>query len=137
MDPCIYFNEKNDLFVTIYVDDILIFWKDASVLDNIKKALNTSFKMKDMGTAKRCLNININQLDGKIQLDQIPFIKKILKRFNMEDCNPISTPSDTNQKLSINMSLEDCDKGEKISKIPYQEAVGSLLHLAQCIICGE
>lgn len=132
MDPCIYFNNDSSLIVAIYVDDLLIFWKDRSVLDHMKKALNTSFKMKDMGEAKVCLNININQTDGKIELDQSSYIKKVLQRFNMENCNPISTPSDSNQKLSINMNDGD-DEKEKINSIPYQEAVGSLLYLAQCM----
>lgn len=79
--------------------------------------------MKNMGMAKRCLNININQSDGKIELDQTTYIKKILKCFNMVDCKPILTPSDTNQRLSVSM----CSEGKlKEEKIPNQEAVGSL-----------
>ncbi|XP_031638169.1 secreted RxLR effector protein 161-like [Contarinia nasturtii] len=46
----------------------------------------------------------------------------------MNDANTISTPSDLNQKLSIAMIT---DKDEENANIPYQEAVGSLLYLAQ------
>lgn len=47
----------------------------------------------------------------------------------MTDCKPAKTPSDPNQKLSIDM----CDDGggDEESKIPYQEAVESLLYLVQ------
>lgn len=106
MDPCIYFNSDLSLIVAIYVDDLLLFWKNDVVRDQMKKAMNTAFKMKDMGSAKVCLNINIHQSDGVIELDQTAYIKKILQRFNMENCNPLSTPSDPNQKLSINMKAE-------------------------------
>lgn len=132
MDPCIYFNENLDLIIAIYVDDLLIFWKNASVLDHIKKALNTSFKMKDLGTAKCCLGINIKQSNGKIELDQKNYINKVLERFNMKDCKPISTPSDLNQKLSMNSKDDSEAHDESKQRIPYQEAVGSLLYLAQC-----
>lgn len=132
LDPCIYYNEDSSLIVAIYVDDLLIFWRCNSKLIRLKDALNKAFKMKDMGKAKVCLNININQSKGKIELDQTSYIQKVLQRFNMENCNAISTPSDTNQKLSINMNDDDCADKENIKSIPYQEAVGSLLYLAQC-----
>lgn len=122
MDPCIYFNNDSSLIVAIYVDDLLIFWKDASVLDHLKKTLNTAFKMKDMGEAKVCLNINIEQSEGRIELDQSSYIKKVLQRFNVENCKPISIPSDPNQKLSISMSDDDVEQ-EKINSIPFQEAL--------------
>lgn len=47
----------------------------------------------------------------------------------MQDAKAISMPSDPNQKLSIEMITDD-DKNT--GKIPYQEAVGSLLYVAQC-----
>lgn len=47
----------------------------------------------------------------------------------MNDAKTISTPSDPAQKLSVEMITEDDSKNHDI---PYQEAVGSLLYIAQC-----
>lgn len=56
---------------------------------------------------------------------------QVLKRFNMENCKPVTTPSDPNQILSISMSPKTETEIEEVKNIPYQEAVGSLLYLAQ------
>ncbi|KAK9679196.1 hypothetical protein QE152_g40209 [Popillia japonica] len=56
--------KKSDDFIyvasaTIYVDDLLIFWKDINDRDNLKKALSEAFHMKDIGKAKHCIGLNI------------------------------------------------------------------------------
>lgn len=102
LDPCIYFTGNSKLIIAIYVDDFLIFYEDENELENLKKFLKTTFKMKDLGPANSCLGIRINQQPGKIELDQIAYINEILDRFGMTDCKPIGTPTDTNVKLSKN-----------------------------------
>jgi hypothetical protein len=48
--------------------------------------------MKDLGIAKHFLGIEIKQECGKFYLNQMQYVKSILKRFNMQECKPISTP---------------------------------------------
>lgn len=129
LDPCVYYNTDTTLILAIYVDDILIFWKNESVLNEIKNSLSNSFKMKDMGKAQGCIGIRIAQTNDGIELDQSKYINDILARFNMSEAKPISTPSDPAQKLSIQMLTEDDSNNHNI---PYQEGVGSLLYVAQC-----
>lgn len=128
-DPCVFFNEKLDLIVAIYVDDILIFWKDIHQRNEIKIGLSSAFKMKDLGEAKNCVGLNItyDHKSNKIWLDQSKYIVEILKKYGMTDSKPVGTPSDANQKLSSQM----CKDGNLVGKVPYQEAVGSLLYLVQ------
>ncbi|KAK9754423.1 Reverse transcriptase (RNA-dependent DNA polymerase) [Popillia japonica] len=124
---CIYFSEKLQLIVAIYVDDLLIFWKDINDRDNLKKALSEAFHMKDIGKAKHCIGLNITY-DEKIKAispDQSKYIKEILVTFGMAACKPAGTPSDPSQRLSDRM----CNTDEVIENVPYQEAVGSLLYL--------
>lgn len=128
-DPCIYYSVDLKLIVAIYVDDFLIFYQDENHLNELKHFLNTTFKMKDLGVARSCLGIRIQQHDdGSIELDQMHYIQEILERFGMADCKPVGTPSDTSKKLSASMVN---DSNNLVGKIPYQEAVGSLLHLTQ------
>lgn len=129
VDPCVYFTKDKRLIIAIYVDDILVFWKDATIRDRLKAALCGAFHMKDMGTAKQCVGLNITyDGSGGIYLDQSKYARDILARFGMADCKPAKTPSDPNQKLSMDMYG---DGNEEDSVIPYQEAVGSLLYLVQ------
>ena len=130
MDPCIYYDDNFELIVAIYVDDFLIFYKCEEKLKELKASLSENFKMKDMGMAKGCIGMRINQTSNGIELDQSIYINEILKKFKMEDCKPMGTPSDTNSKLSINM-VNDESESENLNNIPYQQAVGSLLFLSQ------
>ncbi|KAK9687810.1 Reverse transcriptase (RNA-dependent DNA polymerase) [Popillia japonica] len=121
--------EPKVAFSAIYVDDLLIFWKDINDRDNLKNALSEAFHMKDIGKAKHCIGLNITY-DKEIKailLDQSKYIKEILATFGMAACKPAATPSDPSQRLSVRM----CNTDEVIENVPYQEAAGSLLYLAQ------
>lgn len=88
VNPCLYcILEEDDkmLFVTIYVDDFLVFTNNAEVKEKLKTYLNSRFKMKTLGEAKFCLGLRISRdrLNGKLSLDQQPYIEDILKRLNM------------------------------------------------------
>jgi hypothetical protein len=129
LDPCLYFIKQNNkiLFVTIYVDDFLIFWNNEDLFNSFKQFLLSNFKMKDLGVAEYCLGIRIsrNFQKGKLWLDQEQYTKKILEKFNMENSKPVKTPLNTSCKFTENSPPID------ESKIPYREAIGSLLFLAQ------
>lgn len=86
----------------------------------------TFFDMKDLGEAKSFLGIQLtrDRDAGIIYIDQEKYIRDLLVKFQMTECNPISTPMDTQTKLS---------KPEENDKIdaPYQELIGSLLFLSR------
>lgn len=60
-DPCIYVHRKMYLIIAIYVDDFLIFYRDANDLKKIREYLNKHFPMKDLGEVKRCLGLNFTR----------------------------------------------------------------------------
>lgn len=128
LDPCIYFSCNRDMMIAIYVDDFLIFYNSTGRLKELKIFLNKNFRMKDVGPVVSCLGMRITQRNGEIWIDQQRYTQDILERFGMENCKPIGTPSDINTKLSISMVNPD---NSLVGKVPYQEAVGSLLYLAQ------
>lgn len=94
-DPCIYYDVKLKTIIAIYVDDFLIFYKGNENLGKIKEFLNREFKMKALGKAQGCLGIRIHQkwFENRIEMDQSAYIKEILERFGMLDCNPVGSPS--------------------------------------------
>lgn len=127
LDPCLYYSGNLNHLVAIYVDDFLIFYKSDKQLDKLKRFLCETFKMKDIGPAKHCIGVRIQQEIDTIRLDQTNYIREILERFGMGECKPVGTPSDTNQKLSTQMVN---DENSIVGQVPYQEAVGCLLYLA-------
>lgn len=124
-DPCVYV--RRNLILAIYVDDFLIFYVDEGALDRLRRQLHHHFRMKDIGLAKNCLGIHIKQGNNFIELDQIPYVLEILRKFGMTECRPCKSPSATDSKLTKKPLNQQTSL---VGKVPYQEVVGSLLYLA-------
>ncbi|KAH9689341.1 Integrase catalytic domain-containing protein [Citrus sinensis] len=60
------------------------------------------------------------------------YLKKILRRFNMQDCKSISTPLPVNFKLSSSMCPSNEAERKEMSRVPYASAVGSLMFAMIC-----
>ncbi|XP_055308382.1 adenylyl cyclase 78C-like, partial [Sitodiplosis mosellana] len=103
-------------------------WKD-----QLKSTLAKNFKMKDLGTASNVLGIHIDYdyRNGVIKLDQRKYTEAILRRFNMCDCDTVKLPKSPSERLTKDMSPTTEDEIRKMSNVPYQEAVGSILCLQQ------
>ncbi|GKD32151.1 retrovirus-related pol polyprotein from transposon TNT 1-94 [Tanacetum coccineum] len=103
-------------------------------INKSKAQLAREFKMKDLGPANKILGMQIHRdrVSRKIWLSQKSYVKKILQRFNMQDCKPISTPFPTDVKLSSKMSPNSEKERMEMSRVPYASAVGSLMFPMIC-----
>ncbi len=63
-----------------------------------------------------------------LYINQIGYLKEILKRFRMEDCKAMGVSLDPKTKLKKNVNKDD-----EMVKVPYQQAVGSLMYAMLCI----
>ncbi|GJV13650.1 retrotransposon protein, putative, ty1-copia subclass [Tanacetum coccineum] len=88
-EPCVYVKASGSYvtFLVLYVDDILIIGNNIPMLQDVKSYLGRCFAMKDLGEAAYIFGIKIYQdrLKRLIGLCQSAYIKKILKRFYMEN----------------------------------------------------
>ena len=62
--------------------------------------------MQDLGPLEYCPGINVvhNRIEGTLTLTQRKLVEDILQKFEMVECNPISTPMMVPCKLSKNDS---------------------------------
>ncbi|CAH1109761.1 unnamed protein product [Psylliodes chrysocephalus] len=92
-----------------------------TVLEEMKK----TFEMT-VSEAGYYVGLNIvRNKDGSIFIHQSNYIRKIIKRFNLETANPVAIPADPNANLTI------CDDDSfPLEEVPYREAVGSLMFTA-------
>nr|GEU29115.1 hypothetical protein [Tanacetum cinerariifolium] len=90
-------------------------------VDKTKKFLSSRFSMKDMGETDDILGIKIKRENKRIVITQSHYIEKILKKFNREDCSPVSTPMDPVEKLKLNT-------GKPIDQLEYSKAIGCLMY---------
>ena len=88
-------HEKEQLVISIYIDDLLIMGENWEAIDKLKVELQTRFKMTDLGPATYYLSIKLtcqwNQWGNKLCLSQKAYINKILKDFKIEDANGVAT----------------------------------------------
>jgi len=127
-DPCVFSTEQKEktLFVLVYVDDILIFYRSKRDLDNICKGLLQDFDIKDLGEARYCLGIEITRGDNGITISQSGYTRELISRYGMSDCNPVHTPIEIGAKLDKTID----DHSTIQSTRPYQEFIGALNYLA-------
>ena len=76
------------------------------------------------------IQVHCDRPNRHIYLSQVKHIDDVLKKLNMSNCRPVSTPLDK----SVTLLKDDCpDSPEEIadmSSVPYLSAVGSLMYLA-------
>ena len=78
--------------------------------------------MKDMGEAKLILDVKIIRNESGIKLSQEHYVEKILRKFELYDRSPVSTPYDSSVQLKKN-------RGDPVAQSKYAQIIGSLLHL--------
>ena len=88
-DHCVYIKQHKNKYalLSLYVDDILIAGNDLEFVQTIKRWLSSTFEMKYMGETSY---IHSDRSNRPVVLSQEHYIKKILERFNMQDCNPLT-----------------------------------------------
>ena len=136
-DHCTYYKRFDDndyIILLLYVDDMLVVGPNKDQVQELKAQLAREFDMKDLGPANKILGMQIHRdrKDRKIWLSQKNYLRKVLRRFNMQDCKPISTPLPVNFKLSSSMSPSNEAERMEMSRVPYASAVGSLMYVMIC-----
>ena len=135
-DPCVYkkCNGENVIFLILYVDDILIIGNDIPSLQAVKAWLNGSFSMNDLGKASYILGIKIYRDRSRrlIGLSQSAYIDKVLERFKMENAKKGFLPISSGIPLSKAQSPVSKVDQDRMSRIPYASAIGSIMYAMLC-----
>ncbi len=133
VDHCVYkrVRDGRTVFLTVWVDDLLIFAETVKDLDEIKRELAGLFDVKDMGKPKKIIGIEIerDRDNGTISLSQQQYIDGILTRFGLHNASPVTTPLDPNVILRKRRVNEEVDPTIRSG---YQSAIGSLMYAAIC-----
>ena len=90
--------------------------------------------MKDLGEAKKILGLKIckDRKNRTLTLSQADYVEKVLQRFSMENAKAVSTPLTSHLKLTKEMCPKTQEEEDKMSKVPYVSAVGSLMYDMVC-----
>ena len=92
------------IYLVLYVDDMLLIGNNREIIQDVKTQLSSKFDMKDLGASNFILGMEIkrDRKRRKLWLNQRKYVKTLLQRFNMQECNPIKVPIHVGVKLSVN-----------------------------------
>lgn len=123
------------LIIVVYVDD-LIFRSDCEEMCQVFATNMKDFEMSMLGELSFFLGLQIHQSNKGTFISQTKYIREMLKRFKMEDCNPVSNP------MVIGCKINKNDESLDANQILYRSMIGifcmlQLLDLtfASCWLC--
>ncbi|OIT36790.1 abc transporter c family member 10 [Nicotiana attenuata] len=93
------------------------------MFEEFKEAMAREFEMTDIGLMSYYLGIQVHQRKDEIFISQGEYAKEILKKFEMDNCNPVSTPVECGVKISKH------GDGENVNPTFFKSLVGSLRYL--------
>ncbi|GAA0159774.1 transmembrane signal receptor [Lithospermum erythrorhizon] len=113
----------------VYVDDILVTGNRLSDVNSFIAALSSCFVTRDLGDFKFFLGIEaVKQSNGALLLSQKQYMIDLLKKANMLNCKPVSTPMSTSTSTD-EASLADLSFSTSVDPTLYRQLVGSLQYL--------
>jgi hypothetical protein len=89
------------IYILIYVDDIIIISSSSSTVDNLLSQLRADFAIKDLGRLAYFLGIECHHTSHGLILCQHKYIQDLLTRTNMITSKPVSTPMLPTEKLQL------------------------------------
>lgn len=121
----LHFRYTQNIYVVLYVDDICIATGSNNTMQNFKQFLMKRFSMVDLGRINFFLGIRIERSEEKITLDQTAHLKSVLNKFNMSDCNAVSTP------LPVKLDYKALNS-EQYYDAPCRRLIGCLMYSMLC-----
>jgi hypothetical protein len=113
----------NFLLVQIYVDDIIFGDSSHTLVSRFQEMMESEFQMSMMGEVTFFLGIQVRQTKQGTFVHQAKYMKDLMKKFNMAELKPVSTP------MSSAASLGPDEDGEAVDQREYRSMIGSLLYL--------
>ncbi|XP_026405475.1 uncharacterized protein LOC113300488 [Papaver somniferum] len=93
------------------------------MIKEFREDMVKEFEMTDLGLMSYFLGIEVQQTERGIFINQQRYADGILKRFKMDNCNPILTPTEERMKLTKDES------GELVNSTDFKSLVGCLRYL--------
>lgn len=85
--------------------------------------MSSQFEMNDLGRLSYYLGIEVEKGNGYIELKQAVYVRKILEKAGMTECNPTKYPMDLKEKITKD------EEGRPVDPTQYKSMVGGLRYL--------
>ena len=132
-DPCVYIKTVTSqdgtvhfVMIAIYVDYMLFFSNNTDMLEKEKNAIAKEFPVEDLGEVRHILGMLIkrDRNSRTLTISQSKYLEGVLKRFNMTECKPVSTP------IEPGKHFHELSENETPANIhEYQKIIGCLTYV--------
>lgn len=133
-DQCVFYGEfeKVQVYLALYVDDGLVLCQKVHVANMIIEKLGAHFEITTITKPNIFVGCEIhrNRKNKTILINQENYIKRIIRKFNLQDTKPKEIPADACSKLHKGQTPASKEEIQDMATVPYREAVGSLMFLA-------
>ena len=96
----IFSREGVQIYMLVYVDDIVIAGSTPEAVDRLVRSLSDCFPIKDLGKLEYFLGLEASYNSWGMTLTQRKYALDLLHRVNMENCNATTTPLSTSERLA-------------------------------------
>ena len=132
-DSCAFVQQSDSyvMYIVLYVDDLLIISSSLPRFVHLKSKLSQLFEMTDMGEAHYILGLKItrNRSARQLSLSQQEYVRRVVERYGMTNCNPAATPLTAGTVLS----KDDCPPTPPATPVTinghtYASVVGAIMY---------
>jgi hypothetical protein len=131
LDPCLLYHPVKKIYITMYVNDLLIVSEKEEYMQETKKILESFFEMKDIGIPKMFLGMNVNyHSPSHIELSMKGTIDRIRQNYDIlpgqGKCEtPLVQGFDAKDVRSPLLVAEE--------RKTYRSIIGSLIYIANTV----
>jgi hypothetical protein len=115
------------MHLVYHVDDILLSFSSDDAAVQFKTALLSRFAGTDDGPVRRYVGVDISRDANHMHLSQEPLALELLERFDMQHCNPCTTPMEAG---TLMLAKDRPTTPDPVLRRKFQECVGTLQYLA-------
>jgi hypothetical protein len=119
-DLCLYIDVKHGIYITIWVDDLLIASKHGRDIATVKAQPTAEFEMKDFSELTHFLGMRISRHNGTI-----------LEWFGMQDSKPVSTPLAAGTRPEISYAVQQLSQFASTPMSAHLQAAKRVLRYLQ------
>ncbi|GKC80721.1 retrovirus-related pol polyprotein from transposon TNT 1-94, partial [Tanacetum coccineum] len=134
---CVYYRSYAPgeyIYLLLYVNDMLIACKSKAEIGSTKSLHKKEFDMKELGEAKKILGMEIVRDRSRkiLRVSQSGYVSKILNNFKIDNGKSVQMSLGGHFKQPLkDFPVRDYDV-KRMSKVSYENAVGSLMYLMVC-----
>jgi hypothetical protein len=127
-DPCLFVHKSLQVYIHVYVDDMVVAGASAEHVNNIIQSISNTFKITRDGGLKHHLGMEVIRAGGSITLTQKRYTLDVLAKFDVSKL-PRSLPLPPHPRLLQDMGAWSGGDAH-IPLHRYGELIGCLLYLS-------